>query len=294
MLTQFKDLGVGVGLRPAHYEHFLSRKPDSVSWVEVISENFMGWEKRAPGRALQTLEKIRKNVPVVLHGVSLNIGSTDPLNPAYLSRLSELAHRIEPAWISDHLCWTGVSGQNLHDLLPLPYTPEVLSLVRNKLLSAQEILGRRLLIENPSSYLQFEHSEMTEWDFLAELSKTADCGILLDINNVYVSSVNHGFDPLEYLKAIPKERVGQIHLAGHTNKGHYLIDTHDAPICEEVWKLYTWAVDHFGSVSSMVERDDNIPEWSELEMELKRISQIRVEREEKNETPDSFIRSAAI
>jgi uncharacterized protein (UPF0276 family) len=282
MLSDFKDLGIGVGLRPAHYHDFLYEKPDSVSWVEVISENFMNWKQHKIQQPLQILERIRKDYPVVLHGVSLSIGSCDPINKDYLTSLNELIHKIDPPWISDHLCWTGVQGENLHDLLPLPYTQECLELIVNKLQQVQDFLGRRILIENPSTYLQFAQDEMTEWEFLNLVAKQADCGILLDINNIYVNSINHNFDPLNYLKAMPKNRVCQIHLAGHSNKGTHLIDTHDAPVCKEVWNLYKKAVQLFGNVSVMIERDDNIPPWNELEIEIKKLSTTRREEGGKN------------
>ncbi len=282
MISGFKDLGVGVGLRPSHYNEFLKQKPQSVSWVEVISENYMDWNNQLKiERPFGILEKIRGHYPVVLHGVSLNIGSTDPINKLYLNSLKDLIHKINPAWVSDHLCWTGVLGENFHDLLPLPYTEEVLNLVGSKLLQVQDFLGRRILIENPSTYLQFNHSEMSEVEFLNLLIKNSDCGILLDINNVFVNSINHNFNPLDYLKAIPIENVCQIHLAGHTDKGTHLVDTHDAPICNEVWELYRWSVTHFGNVSAMVERDDNIPEWEELQCEVLKVAEIRKEENEK-------------
>ncbi len=285
MLAGFKDLGVGVGLRPTHYSEFIDEKPKSVSWVEVISENFMDWKNQSIKRPLQNLEKIRRHSPVVLHGVSLSIGSCEPVNKNYLSSLKKLIHQIEPAWVSDHLCWTGISGENLHDLLPIPYTQEALNLVVDKLHEVQNFLGRRILIENPSSYLQFEQDEMKEWEFLNLVSQKADCGILLDVNNIYVSSINHNFDPMTYLKALPKERVCQIHLAGHTNNGNYLIDTHDAPVCDEVWALYRTAIQYFGNVSTMIERDGNIPEWNELELEIKKLATIR---REENANKSSF------
>lgn len=278
-LAGFRDLGIGVGLRPEHYEEFLENPPRSASWVEVISENYMAGRIQDTGRGIQTLERIRKNLPVVLHGVSMSLGSSDLPDDLYLRRLKDLADRIQPAWISDHLAWTGTKGNNLHDLLPLPYTEEVLNLVTAKILYVQNFLGRRILVENPSTYLQFEASEMTEWDFIAELSRRADCGILLDVNNVYVSSVNHQFDPITYLRAIPTNRVAQIHLAGHSNEGNYLIDTHDAPVCDAVWDLYRFSARHFGKVSAMIERDAHIPEWSELESELRKAALIREESE---------------
>ncbi len=281
MLNGFKDLGVGVGLRPIHYEHFLKEKPQSVSWVEVISENFMNWKNQKIEKPLNILEKIRKDYPVILHGVSLSIASCDPLNKDYLVALRDLVHKIEPSWISDHVCWTGVSGENLHDLLPIPYNEESLKLIVTKVKQVQDFFGRQILLENPSTYLQFEEDDMPEWEFLNELSKQADCGILLDINNIYVSSINHNFDAMTYLKSISKNRVCQIHLAGHSNKETHLVDTHDSPICDEVWDLYKWSVTHFGHISTMVERDGNIPEWSELELEVDKIATIRKEQDEK-------------
>lgn len=283
MISGFKDLGVGVGLRPQHYYEFLNQKPKSVSWVEVISENYMDWTNNYKNeRPFKVLESVRKNYPVVLHGVSLNIGSVDPINMAYLNSLKELINKINPAWVSDHLSWSGVFNENFHDLLPLPYTEEVLEHVANKILQVQDILGRRILMENPSTYLQFIQSEMSEVEFLNLLVKKADCGILLDINNVYVSSKNHNFNALDYLKAIPKERVCQIHLAGHTDKGTHLVDTHDAPICDDVWDLYRWSVGHFGNRSVMLERDDNIPEWDEVQNEVLKIAEIRKQENEKS------------
>jgi uncharacterized protein len=274
----FKDMGVGVGLRPAHHSNFLNEKPEvmkkTISWVEVISENFMPWKGLDFGISFQTISKVRQDYPVALHGVSMNLGSVDPLNKDYLKRLKILVDAIDPAMVSDHVSWTGVNGQNLHDLLPLPYTQEALDTFSEKLDQAQNILGRRMLIENPSSYLEFKTSEMSEPEFIVELLKKADCGFLLDVNNVYVSSVNHGFDPIDYLKQIPAERVGQIHLAGHSKMNGYLIDTHDEPVCDEVWNLYQWSVGHFGPRSTMIERDANIPEWQELEKELLKIGEI--------------------
>lgn len=269
-----QDLGVGVGLRPAHHFHFLKNKPKSVRWIEVISENYMPWKGKDFGSSIETLSKVREDYPVALHGVSMNLGSADSLDREYMARLKKLVDRINPFTISDHLSWTGINGQNLHDLLPVPYTEETLNLLAQKIEQAQEILGRRILIENPSSYLEFRTSEMSEPEFISALLEKSDCGLLLDINNVYVSSVNHGFDPVLYLKQIPEEKIGQIHLAGHSKMNGYLIDTHDEPICEEVWSLYRWAVSHFGTHSVMVERDGNIPDWAELEKELFKIGEI--------------------
>jgi len=255
--------GFGLGLRTPHYEAMLN-EPHDIDWLEVITENYL-----VPGgKPLDYLERIRERFPLVMHGVSLSIGSTDPLDCKYLADVRALAARIEPHWISDHLCWTGIEGRNLHDLLPLPYTEEALAAVVARVGQVQEALGRQILLENVSSYLTYQASEMSEWEFLREVAQRADCAILLDINNIYVSSVNHGFDPLAYLHAIPKSRVRQFHLAGHSDLGGHLIDTHDHPIVEPVWNLYGAAVAHFVTVPTMIERDDNIPELGELVAEL--------------------------
>jgi len=255
--------GFGLGLRPVHYEALLGER-HAVDWLEILSENYL-----VPGgQPLQYLERIRARFPVVMHGVSLSIGSTDPLDRRYLADLKELARRVEPAWISDHLCWTGVEGRNVHDLLPLPYTEEALAVVTARLGEVQDLLGRQILLENVSSYLSYRDSEMTEWQFLSEVAERADCAILLDINNIYVSAVNHGFEPSSYLRGVPRERVRQFHLAGHSDMDGHLIDTHDHPIAAPVWALYREAVAHFGPVPTMIERDDNIPELGELVSEL--------------------------
>ena len=256
-------LGFGLGLRIPHYDEILATRP-KVDWFEVLSENYL-----VPGgKPLYYLERIRANYPVVMHGVSLSIGGSDPLNPDYLKQLKALADRIEPRWISDHLCWTGVGGLNLHDLMPLPYTEEAVQHVVSRVNQVQDFLGRRILLENVSSYVTYKQSQLTEWEFLAHIAEQADCLILLDINNIYVSSFNHGFDPAEYLNGIPIERVQQFHLAGHQNCGNYIVDTHDHPIINPVWTLYETAVKRFGSVSTMIERDDNIPPLKELLAEL--------------------------
>jgi len=255
----FPMLGYGVGLRRQHYSHVLETRP-SVDWFEVISENFMV----AGGRALEVLEGVRASYPIAMHGVSLSIGSTDPLNRDYLRQLRDLARRFEPAWISDHLCWTGVGGRNLHDLIPLPYTDEALRHVVARIREVQDILERPLLIENVSSYMAFADSTMTEWEFISTIADEADCGILLDLNNIFVSAFNHRFDANEYIDAVPAERVVQYHLAGHSDHGTHLLDTHDHPICDAVWALYERAARRFGAVSAMVEWDDNIPEFAEL------------------------------
>lgn len=259
------SLGFGLGLRPVHYPDILEGNP-RIDWFEAISENYM-----VPGgRPLHALLRVRERWPVVLHGVSLSIGSTDPLDEDYLARLKTLADRVQPEWISDHLCWTGVGGINLHDLLPLPYTEEALSHVVGRVLRVQERLGRRILLENVSSYVTFAQSAVPEWEFLTEVARRADCLLLLDVNNVYVSAFNHEFDPIGYLDAIPGERVRQIHLAGHEDNGTHIIDTHDHPVIDPVWSLYAEAIRRFGPVATMIERDDRIPPLSELESELDR------------------------
>lgn len=270
-----EHLGVGLGLRPAHYDHVLSRRP-AVSWFEAISENYMGLRGGASGgRPLEVLEEVRRHYPVMLHGVSLNIGSIDPLNRDYLKRLKRLVRIIEPAIVSDHLCWTGVNGRNLHDLMPLPYTEATIKHVAARLRHVQEFLGRRILVENVSSYLTYRHSEMTEWEFLAEIADRADCGILLDVNNIHVSAVNHGFNALDYINAVPIERVGQMHLAGYSDEGGFLIDTHDHPVSDPVWELYAAAIKRFGRVPTLIEWDDKIPSFARLQKEAARAMEVR-------------------
>ena len=255
----FPFLGFGVGLRRDHYVHILDTHP-KVDWFEILSENFMV----AGGRPLEVLDGVREHYPLVMHGVSMSIGSTDPIRRDYLRELKTLARRVGPAWISDHLCWTGVGGRNLHDLLPLPYTPEVVRHVAARIREVQDFLERPLLIENVSSYMAFNDSTMTEWEFLTEIAEKADCGILLDINNIFVSAFNHRFDARTYIDAIPVERVIQFHLAGHSDHGTYLLDTHDHPVRDEVWDLYAYAVRRFGTVSALIEWDDNIPAFEVL------------------------------
>jgi uncharacterized protein (UPF0276 family) len=263
MASLHPALGFGLGLRVDHYEAILADHPD-VDWFEALTENYL-----VPGgKPLDYLMRIRERFPVVLHGVSLSIGSTQPLDRTYLAQVKELATRVEPEWVSDHLCWTGIAGRNMHDLLPLPYTEEALANVVERVRTVQDILGRRILLENVSSYVSYRDSQLTEWQFLREIAERADCLILLDVNNIYVSSVNHEFDPLDYLNAIPEDRVQQIHLAGHENHGDYLIDTHDHPVPDPVWELYSAAVRRFGGVSTMIERDANIPPLEELCCEL--------------------------
>jgi len=257
--ADFPSLGFGVGLRPPHYKLVVETHP-KVDWFEIISENFMV----EGGRTLEVLEAVREHYPIAMHGVSMSLGSTDPLNRNYLGRLRDLARRFEPAWISDHLCWTGVGGRNLHDLLPLPYTEEAIRHVVARIRQVQENLERPILIENVSSYMAFADSTMTEWEFISTIAEEADCGILLDINNIFVSAFNHRFDANEYIDAVPVERVVQYHLAGHSDHGTHLLDTHDHAIRDQVWALYERAVGRFGNVAAIVEWDDNIPEFAVL------------------------------
>lgn len=259
------SLGFGLGLRVEHYEDLLAGTP-SVDWLEILSENYM----IEGGKPLHYLRRLRERFPMVMHGVSLSIGSTDALDRDYLKALKRLADMIEPAWISDHLCWTGVDGTNLHDLMPLPHTEEAIAHVVDRVRQVQDSLGRRILLENVSSYVSYRHSEIPEWQFLGAIAERADCLLLLDVNNVYVSARNHGFDPRAYIDGVPADRVQQIHLAGHDASGPVIVDTHDAPVCEAVWDLYAHTVRRLGPVSSMIERDDRIPPLAELLTELDR------------------------
>jgi uncharacterized protein len=261
--------GFGLGLRTTHYRNFIESHP-ALDWLEIISDNYL----IAGGKPLQMLDRIRADYPMVMHGVSLSIGSADGLDLAYLAQIKKLAARVEPLWISDHLCWTGLQGKNSHDLLPLPYTEEALQLVVKHIRQVQDILGRRFVLENVSSYLTYRSSEMSEWQFLKHICEEADCLLLLDVNNIYVSSVNHGFDPLTYLHHLPPQRIQQIHLAGHSNNGDHIIDTHDDTVAEPVWALYADACRHAGNVATMIERDDNIPPLPELLAEVNRARQI--------------------
>ena len=265
-------LGHGVGLRPKHFPQLWDGTA-RVDWFEAISENYTV----AGGRPRAALERARSMAPLVLHGVSLSIGSTDPLDEAYLRALGDLVARMEPAWVSDHLCWSGVGGHYAHDLLPLPYTEEALAHVVRRVVAVQERLGRQILIENVSSYLTYTHSTLAEWEFLGAVAERADCGLLLDVNNVYVSATNHGFSADAYLAGLPPDRVGQIHLAGHTDMGTYLFDTHDGPVIEPVWDLYRQALRRFGRVSTLVEWDDHIPELDVVCAEAERARAVEAE-----------------
>lgn len=271
-LREKAPCGFGLGLRPQHYPEILEGAPP-VDWFEILTENYL-----VPGgRPLAMLERIRARFPVVMHGVSLSIGSTDPLDRDYLRQVRALAERIEPGWISDHLCWTGAGGLNTHDLLPLPYTEAALDHVVARLREVQDRLGRRIALENVSSYVGYRDSAMPEWEFLAAVAERADCLILLDVNNVHVSAFNHGFDPLAYLAGLPAGRVQQIHLAGHEDNGTHLVDTHDHPVAEPVWDLYAAALRRFGAVPTMIERDDRIPPLAELVAELGRAHRVATE-----------------
>jgi len=257
--------GFGLGLRTEHYADFITgpHRP-AADWLEIISENYL-----VPGgKPLHHLDRIRADYPMVMHGVSLSLGGTDALNLDYLRQLKALAARVQPAWLSDHLCWTGIDGHNLHDLLPLPMTEAALRHVADRVARVQEVLGRRLVIENLSSYVRFAADEMREYEFVAELLRRSDALLLLDVNNVYVSSVNHGFDARAYIDAMPAERVVQIHLAGHSVQDGFLIDTHDAPVCEAVWQLYRYTLQRLGPRPTMIERDDHLPPLAELLAEL--------------------------
>jgi uncharacterized protein (UPF0276 family) len=265
----FPHLGHGIGLRPPHYAAVIAERPP-VDWFEVISENFMV----EGGNPRRVLRQVRERYPVVLHGVSLSLGSVDPLDEAYLERLAALAAEVEPAWISDHLCWSSFGGHTGHDLWPLPFTEEALDHVVRRVSRVQERLGRRILVENVSSYVQFQASSLTEWEFLAALAERADCGLLLDVNNVYVSARNHGFSAHDFLAGIPPARVGQFHLAGHSDHGTHLLDTHDHPVCGPVWELYRAAVARFGGVATLIERDDHIPPLAEVVAESREAARI--------------------
>jgi hypothetical protein len=263
MSLTLQSPGFGLGLRTTHYEEIAATGP-SLAWFEILTENYLV----DGGRPLEWLDRIRADYLMVMHGVSLSIGSPDPLDQEYLRQVKALAARVQPLWISDHLCWTGLAGKNLHDLLPLPYTEEAVRHVVARVEAVQELLGRRILLENVSSYVSYRDSALTEWEFLSEVARRADCLILLDVNNIYVSAFNHGFDPDVYLAGIPAERVQQIHLAGHSNCGDHIIDTHDAPVIDPVWDLYGRAIRRLGPVATMIERDDHIPPLADLLAEL--------------------------
>lgn len=273
----YPDLGDGVGLRETHFPYLRHHPPEQwgVDWFEIITENFFdnhGW-------AAEMLDHVVAHRPVVMHGVSLSIGSTDPLNLAYLHKVRALAERIHPVWISDHLCWTGINGRNTHDLLPMPLTAESLDHTADRIRAVQDFLGRPLIVENPSSYLEYSASTIPECDFLASLTELTGCGLLLDVNNVFVSATNHGFDPMPYLDALPAEKIVQIHLAGPTDCGAYLLDTHDQPVARQVWPLYAKAQALTGGVATLLEWDSNIPAFPDLVLELMKAREVRAGRE---------------
>jgi uncharacterized protein (UPF0276 family) len=256
------DLGIGIGLRTVHFDHILRRRPD-IDWFEVLSENFMD----TGGRAQWVLDKVAERYPIALHGVSMSIGATDPLDLDYLRKLKALAARTRAHWVSDHLCWTGVSGRNVHDLLPMPYNEEALRHTAGRVRQVSEILERPLVLENPSSYVEFATSTMTEWEFLSRLAQEADCGLLLDVNNVYVSAFNHGFDARAYIDGIPADRVVQYHVAGHTNKGTHILDTHSDHALDEVWELFRRSCRRTGNVATLYEWDEDIPAFDVVHAE---------------------------
>jgi uncharacterized protein (UPF0276 family) len=266
------DLGIGIGLRTVHFPHILSQKP-AVDWFEVLSENFMD----SGGRPLWVLDQVAERYPVVLHGVSLSIGGSDPLDFEYLKRLKALAARTRAHWVSDHLCWTGIMGRNVHDLLPMPYSEEALRHTTERVKVVSDFLERPLVLENPSSYVEFAASTMPEWEFLARLAEDADAGLLLDVNNVYVSAFNHRFDAHTYVDAIPADRVVQYHLAGHTHKGTHIIDTHTGEAVPEVWELYARAIARTGSAATLYEWDEDIPEFDVVLAEAQKAAAYRAQ-----------------
>jgi uncharacterized protein (UPF0276 family) len=257
--------GVGLGLRSCHYQDILNTQPN-IPWFEVVSDNYI----HTQGQPLDYLEKIRQDYPVTFHGVGMSLGSTDPLNLDYLNSLKRLANQIEPTYISDHLAWISVNGHYLNELMPLPYTEATLKHLTQRIQQVQEILGQRILIENPATYLSFNQSTLTEWEFLQALLEQADCDLLLDVNNVYVGAMNCQFNPLEYLNHLPAKRVKQIHLAGYEEHPNYLLDTHGYPVHQPVWQLYQEALNRFGCVPTLIEWDTDIPQLDILRAEAKK------------------------
>lgn len=260
-----ENLGLGLGLRSVHTRHILEHSPD-VDWFEIISDNYMHTE----GRPLYMLDQISERYPIVLHGVSMSLGSADELDLDYMARLKRLKERVNAPWVSDHLCWTGLNGTNTHDLLPMPYTEQALQHTADKVRTAQDILQARLLIENPSSYVGFTGSSMTEYEFLARLAEEADCALLLDVNNVFVSAFNHDYDAQAYLGALPMDRVVQFHVAGHSHEGTHIVDTHIGPVVDEVWALYAQAYDACGGAATLLEWDQDIPSFDQTWAEAQR------------------------
>ncbi len=260
----YPDIGFGLGLRSSHYDVILKTRPKTVDWFEIISENFLDAHKGY----WDFLADLRQDYRIIMHGVSLNIGSTDPLNLDYLKKVKKLADFLEPPWFSDHLCWTGINSKNTHDLLPVPYTPQTLTHISERIKKLQDIIGFPFILENPSTYLEFTESSIPEWEFLANITENTSCGLLLDVNNIYVNSFNHGYDAKKYIDTIPAQNIAQIHLAGHHDFGTHIIDTHDNYVKNEVWELYNYTIKTKGKISTMIEWDDNIPEFNILLAEL--------------------------
>jgi uncharacterized protein (UPF0276 family) len=257
------NLGLGIGLRTVHFGHILNKKP-KVDWFEIVTENFLD----TGGRPMWILDQIAERHPIVVHGVSMSVGSTDPVDRVFMNKIKALAKRVKAVWVSDHVCWTGVAGRNLHDLLPMPYSEEALKHMVKKIRQVQDLLERPLVLENPSSYVEFTSSTMPEWEFIARMAEEADCGLLLDVNNVYVSSVNHDFDPETYIRAIPPDRVAYFHIAGHTNFGTHILDTHIGPVIDPVWNLYRLAHERTGGRSTLLEWDEEIPTFPVVHREV--------------------------
>jgi uncharacterized protein len=277
----YPDLGFGIGLRSVHFEHILKNNP-TIDWFEVLSENYLD----TGGRPLHILDQVAERYPVVLHGVSLNVGSTDPLDFEFLKKLKALGKRVNARWVSDHLCWTGVTGKNTHDLLPMPYTDQALRHTIQRVREIQDFLERPIALENASTYLEFSASKWPESEFISALAEEADCGILLDVNNVYVSSFNHGFDPKKYIDRIPKDRLVQMHLAGHTNKGTHILDTHSDYVIDNVWDLYRYAHRQLGGASTLLEWDANIPAFDVVHGEALKARRFREEEDKLMSAPE--------
>ena len=277
----YPDLGFGIGLRSVHYEHILKNNP-VIDWFEVLSENYLD----TGGRPLHVLDQVAERYPVVLHGVSLSVGSTDPIDFEYLKKLKALGKRINARWISDHLCWTGVVGRNTHDLLPMPYTDQSLRYTIERVRTIQDFLERPIALENASTYLEFSVSNWEESEFIRTMAEEADCGVLLDVNNVYVSSFNHGFDPKKYIDRIPRDRVVQMHLAGHTNKGTHILDTHSDYVIDTVWELYRYAHRRLGGVATLLEWDANIPDFDVVHGEALKARQFREQEDQQTPAPE--------
>jgi len=274
-------LGYGLGLRPEYFQLIVDEHPP-VDWFEILSENYMV----AGGKPLYFLDTIAEQYPLVMHGVSMSLGSSDELDFNYLKQLKALAQRVNPQWISDHLCWTGVGGHNLHDLMPLPYHEKAVKHLVERIKTVQDYLGQQILIENVSSYLTYQQSDMSEWEFISAICEAADCLLLLDVNNIYVSARNHQFEPMDFVRGIPAHRVRQIHLAGHSDYGDYVIDTHDHPVADSVWNLYAEVIELIGERATMIERDDQYPPFDELLAELNRakdLANIAMDKRQSNQ-----------